>query len=344
VKKALVLALLLVLGAQGAWAESVGHKIHRAKMDQQTALGSLGRLRADLDRIGAQLGTAQRLLDDATVRLVDARSQERDASIRLALARDVLVRRVRLAYEQGPAAALDMLLSARNTSDLLSINEFTSHVMLTDLHAISDVSQGKAQLERVREGLQIRQSALSRQQLQVQRLLDTMQARVSQAQDAARQAGLRVQGLQATARRIAAARAREAERAALLSSGGASLDEAKLLALLGPGGGRGCAIPNGLRETGDSISGDASYYGQDFAGQPTASGAIFDPALFTAAHRTLPLGVFLRVHYGGDCAIVLVNDRGPYGNYERIIDLAQGAAEYLGLGVGHVTADILIPR
>ena len=70
----------------------------------------------------------------------------------------------------------------------------------------------------------------------------------------------------------------------------------------------------------------------------------FDPSLFTAAHRTLPLGVFLRVHFGGRCAIVLVNDRGPYGDYRRIIDLAHGPAEYLGLGVGHVTADVLVPR
>src|SRR5439155_12779512 len=120
--------------------------------------------------------------------------------------------------------------------------------------------------------------------------------------------------------------------------------EAKLLALLGPSGGRGCAVPSGLRQTGQTISGDASWYGDDFAGQPTASGAIFDPSLFTAAHRTLPLGVFLRVQYDGRCAIVLVNDRGPYGNYQRIIDLAHGPAEYLGVGVAHVTADVLVPR
>ena len=54
--------------------------------------------------------------------------------------------------------------------------------------------------------------------------------------------------------------------------------------------------------------------------------------------------MFLRVHYRGRCAIVLVNDRGPYGNYHRIIDLAEAPARYLGLGVGEVTADILVPR
>jgi rare lipoprotein A len=36
--------------------------------------------------------------------------------------------------------------------------------------------------------------------------------------------------------------------------------------------------------------GIASYYGERFAGRPTASGEIFDPGELTAAHRTLPFG------------------------------------------------------
>jgi hypothetical protein len=42
-------------------------------------------------------------------------------------------------------------------------------------------------------------------------------------------------------------------------------------------------------------SGDASYYGNDLAGNRTASGEIFDPSRLTAAHRTLPLGSEVRV-------------------------------------------------
>ena len=70
---------------------------------------------------------------------------------------------------------------------------------------------------------------------------------------------------------------------------------------------------------------------------------IFDPRLFTAANRWLPFGTFLRVTYGGRCAIVLVNDRGPYGNEERVIDLSEAAAQYLGVGVSYVHAEILVP-
>jgi rare lipoprotein A len=62
----------------------------------------------------------------------------------------------------------------------------------------------------------------------------------------------------------------------------------------------------------------------------TASGEVFDPYGFTAAHRTLPFGTQLSVRYGGRSVLVTVNDRGP-SIRGRDLDLSQGAAEYLGL-------------
>lgn len=81
-----------------------------------------------------------------------------------------------------------------------------------------------------------------------------------------------------------------------------------------------------------------SWYGPGFAGNPTASGEIYDPYGYTAAHKTLPLGTELVVSYGGNSLNVVVNDRGPYIE-GRELDLSQGAAEYLGLtqaGVDYV--------
>ena len=95
--------------------------------------------------------------------------------------------------------------------------------------------------------------------------------------------------------------------------------------------------------TGEAFEGYASWYGWEFGGQPTATDAIFDPRLFTAANRWLPFGTFLRIHHGDRCAIVLVNDRGPYGRLERVIDLSEAAASYLGVGVSWVRAEILVP-
>src|SRR6266849_9583331 len=45
----------------------------------------------------------------------------------------------------------------------------------------------------------------------------------------------------------------------------------------------------------EHLHGVASWYGQEFAGRTTANGEIFDPMLFTAAHRTLPFGTVVDV-------------------------------------------------
>jgi rare lipoprotein A len=343
-KRVFVLLIVVAFGSQAAWAEPISQQVRQARSAQAAALVTLRSLESEVRNVQGELATAQNLLDAATVQLVDARAQERDATIKLDLARDVLVQRVRAAYEQGPESALTMIFSARTPSDLLSINEFTAHAMLSDLDVLNQVRQGRAAVAREQAGLRLREDALTQQEDQVRALVDELEARVSAAASVAQQAGLKVRSLEAAAKAAAKARHREQQQATLLSGGPASEWEARLLALLGPNEGRGCAIPNGLRDTGQRLSGDASWYGGSFAGGPTASGAIFDPSLFTAAHRTLPLGVFLRVHYNGRCAIVLVNDRGPYGNYHRIIDLAHAPARYLGVGVAQVTADVLVPR
>ena len=343
-KRVFALLIVVALGSQAAAAEPLSQHVRHARSEQATALVTLRTLESQVRTVQGELAIAEHLVDTATVQLVDAQSQARDASVRLALARDVLVRRVRAAYEQGPETGLAMIFSARNASDLLSINEFTSRAMLSDIDVVNQVRQGRAAVVREQAGLKIRQTALTRHENQVRSLVSELEARVQAASVAAQQAGVKVRALEAAANAAAAARKRERERMSLLSAGPTSSWEARMLALLGPNEGRGCAIPSGLRETGQQVSGDASWYGGSFAGGPTASGAIFDPSLFTAAHRTLPLGVFLRVHYNGNCAIVLVNDRGPYGNYQRIIDLAHAPAQYLGVGVAHVTADVLVPR
>ena len=88
----------------------------------------------------------------------------------------------------------------------------------------------------------------------------------------------------------------------------------------------------------EAKTGLASWYGQELAGSPTASGEPFDPYGYTAAHKTLPLGTELAVRYGGRSVTVTVNDRGPYGG-GRDLDLSQGAAEAIGLtraGVDYV--------
>jgi rare lipoprotein A len=78
-------------------------------------------------------------------------------------------------------------------------------------------------------------------------------------------------------------------------------------------------------------TGIASWYGPNFHGGRTANGEIFDENALTAAHRTLPMPVNVRVTNleNGKSIIVRVNDRGPYAK-GRIIDVSKGAAKLLG--------------
>ena len=42
--------------------------------------------------------------------------------------------------------------------------------------------------------------------------------------------------------------------------------------------------------------GIASWYGKDFHGKKTSNGEIYNMYAMTAAHKTLPLGTYVRVH------------------------------------------------
>jgi len=95
---------------------------------------------------------------------------------------------------------------------------------------------------------------------------------------------------------------------------------------------------------GNAMSGMASWYGES---QTTASGERFDKHKMTAAHRTLPLGTYVRVTNtrNGRSVVVRINDRGPYG-HGRIIDLSEAAAKKLDMidaGVAPVTLEVVKP-
>ena len=91
--------------------------------------------------------------------------------------------------------------------------------------------------------------------------------------------------------------------------------------------------------------GEASFYGDEFAGRKTANGETFDPQAWTAAHRTLPLGSVVRVtNLDNGASIVLrINDRGPYAK-DRVLDVSEAAAGVLGMehtGTAKVRVEVL---
>jgi len=89
--------------------------------------------------------------------------------------------------------------------------------------------------------------------------------------------------------------------------------------------------------------GRASWYGRIFQHKKTASGEPYDMFDLTAAHRSLPIGSWVKVTdlKTDRTVVVRINDRGPVMP-SRIIDLSYEAAKILGMrGVDRVRLDVL---
>lgn len=89
-------------------------------------------------------------------------------------------------------------------------------------------------------------------------------------------------------------------------------------------------------------TGTASWYGKKFHGKKTANGEIYNMYAKTAAHKTLPLGTFVKVRNleNNRETVVRINDRGPFVD-GRIIDLSYKAARAIDM-VGKGTAPVEI--
>jgi rare lipoprotein A len=95
-------------------------------------------------------------------------------------------------------------------------------------------------------------------------------------------------------------------------------------------------VPMSVKQAGKyRQKGIASWYGYETlrqkGGHMTANGEAFDPKGLNAAHKYLPLPIYVRVTNleNNRMIIVRVNDRGPFVR-GRIIDLSAGAAKKLG--------------
>lgn len=97
--------------------------------------------------------------------------------------------------------------------------------------------------------------------------------------------------------------------------------------------------------------GGVSYYHPSLAGNPTASGEKYDPAVATCAHKTHAFGTVLKVTLlnpkkkkGGARSVTCrVNDRGPFVK-GRVVDVSQALAQQLGIlksGVAEVRVEVV---
>ena len=333
---ALMAAVLAMPGA-GAFAEP----------SPQPTAADLPRLQAELAAVTAKAQALAEQLDQAAAQ---------DGGLRVAMERLAeqhdaaqarLDSRARLVYMRSrpnPFGALTDELTAPGLRRLAHQGEVAA--LTVDKSLIDAVTQQSAQVK----ALQSRAAAF-RERLRAQA------AEVFAAQDKARE-------LLAVAEQLAAQQA-AAEELARLQAQQQALDavSAAVTAVLTPAQTRrsraaaqnqapvlaaveaaGSDYPRGYTPTGVTITGTASWYGPGFVGNPTASGAPYDPERLTCANKELPLGTVVRVSANGRAVSCLVNDRGPYVG-DRVLDMSRAGSRALGYdGLADVVIEVLAPR
>lgn len=308
---------------------------------------------ADLPRLEAELAAVTTRAQALSDRLEQAAG--RDGGLRVALerlaqdreqAQGRLDARARLVYMRSapdPLGALNAELTAPGLRRLAHIGQTAA--LQVDRSLIEAVSQQSAQVH----ALQSRAAAF-RAQLRVQAVA------VLAAQDQARALLATAEQLAAEQQAAAALARLEAQRQSLdgVSSAvtlaltpaqtrrtrAAAQNQAPVLAVLEAAGSN---LPQGYARSGQTVAGTASWYGPGFVGNPTASGAPYDPERLTCANKELPLGTVVRVSANGRSVSCLVNDRGPYVG-DRILDMSRAGSRALGYdGLATVVIEVLTP-
>ena len=305
----------------------------------------LPRLQAELAEVTAR---AQALADELEVEAA------RDGGLRVAMdrleeereeAQAQLDARARLVYMRTTADPLGALVKDLASPGLRRLATRGQAAALTvDRALVAAVSEQSAQVRALRARAEQRRAALR-----------VRAAAVLEAQDRARV-------LLAQAEQLAAEERAAADRLAALAAQRAALDavSAAVTVALTPAQTRrsrlaaeqqvpvlaaveaaGSGYPTGYRPTGQTITGTASWYGPGFVGNPTASGAPYDPERLTCAHKELPLGTVIRVSANGLAVSCLVNDRGPYVG-DRVLDMSRAGSRALGYdGLASVVIEVL---
>jgi len=210
---------------------------------------------------------------------------------------------------------------------------------------VEAVSQQSAQVRGIRERARAFHAGLQRQAAAVLAAQDRARALLAQADAVAERERAAAELAQLEAARAALDAVSASVTLALTPaqterSRRAAAEQAPLVSLIEAAG---SDYPRGYHPTGQLISGTASWYGPGFVGNPTASGATYDPERLTCANKELPLGTVIRVSANGRAVSCLVNDRGPYVG-DRILDMSRAGSRALGYdGLAAVTIEVLAP-
>jgi predicted nucleic acid-binding Zn-ribbon protein len=305
---------------------AVASDLETVRRRAQTVADRVG----DLERRLASLRARRAALGDRVVAVtqrIAALEAEMGATGRaLSTARARYVSRAVEAYKKGATGGLALVLSADHPAELFDFAEARSRAAQADRRSLANLVRSLAASARAQEEIDAAKQRLLRAEAEASQVTAEAEDALADRRSTLGRLHEEIERLQEQAR-IAALRAAQPDDAF-----------ARLLQGAGPAPG----IPDGYLGTGVVFEGIASWYGPGFAGQSTANGQIFDPRLYTAASRDLPFGTVLHVTHEGAGVVVVINDRGPFIR-DRILDLSRAAADAIGLGLGWVRAEILVP-
>lgn len=302
--------------------------------------------RADFATLLAVYRSASLDADEAVARSLALRQRAEQLRAAFEGSRKSFRDTVARVYIDGPGALVEAVLGSRDLADLNALMPFAESNLAVRIDDARALSRQRARLERLFEEVERGQRAAVAEEQRLSLVARAIAHRLTQA-DAA-----------VLAARAAVDRAEARRRRDLLQGAWTSTKRTVDMALYRRRKARGeqmfreaapflgprpdCSAPRGLRAAGMTLAGKASWYGAEFAGKGTASGAVYDPWRYTVAHRTLPFGLFLLIKSDGKCVVSLLNDRGPY-IYDRILDLSAASAKAVDLsGVEHVDAIVFV--
>jgi rare lipoprotein A (peptidoglycan hydrolase) len=307
----------------------------------------LPRLQAELAAVTAQAQQLGAELDAAAAR---------DGGLRVAMerlesqheqAQAALDARARLVYMRTAPDPLGSLAQGLAAPGLRRLVQRGSAAALTvDQSLIDAVSQESAQVASLRARARAFRASLQKKAAAVLAAQDRARALLAQAQAIAERERLaaemaRLAAQQAALDAVSATVTLALTPAQTDRSRRATAEQAAVVALMEA---TGEGYPRGYHPTGEVLRGTASWYGPGFIGNPTASGAIYNPERLTCANKELPLGTVVRVSANGRSVSCLVNDRGPYVG-DRILDMSRAGSRALGYdGLAAVTIEVLAPQ
>ena len=208
--------LVLLAISAGAGAQDIDSDIAGAENAAAVARARLDSLEAEIGLLRAELHEVEGAENRLIRSILNSERHQQVLWAHLQDARQVLAQRAAAAYQVGPAATLEILLSVTSPSELASAQAYTQRAFGSDTDLIGTVERARAESETNARYLREQRRALEVEADRVQSIIDGISARLVEAEAVAAQANLVVDELRERKRELEEAARREALRKALL--------------------------------------------------------------------------------------------------------------------------------